>query len=145
MAKTIVTKGKETKDNRYLQLVKKFPLRPIESEENNDIAGELCADMALRYDKLSPGEKDYLAVLTMLVDNFESQWREEDDVEPRELLAFLMDQNGLVQKDLIPIFGTSSRISEFISGKRDLSIGQVMGLAKRFNLSPTAFLPKIEK
>lgn len=133
--------GKE--EERYFKLVKSFPLRPIENEEQNDQAGEICGELALRYDSLTKGEKDYLAVLTLMVEEFESRWNEEDKVEPRELLTFLMEQNNLIQKDLIPIFGSSSRISEYMSGKRELSLNQVMKLSKRFNLSPSAFIPKV--
>ena len=129
-------------DERYFELVRRFPLQPIENEEQNETAGELCAELALRFKQLSPGEKAYLEVLTVLVEKFEEQWDEELEVEPRELVLFLMEQNSLSQKDLIPIFGTSSRISEFLGGKRELSINQIMGLSQRFNLSPTAFMPK---
>lgn len=135
-------KKKELADERYFDLVKKFPLQPIESEEQNDTAGEICANLARRFKELSAGEKAYLAVLTVLMEKFEEQWDEELDVEPRELVQFLMEQNDLSQKDLIPIFGTSSRISEFLGGKRELSINQIRGLSRKFSLSPTAFFPK---
>lgn len=130
------------RDNRYFELVKNFPLKPITSESQNDKAGKICSDLASRYDKLNRGEKDYLAVLSRLVEDFESQWDEQDAVEPRELLEFLMEQNELAQKDLVPIFGSSSRVSEYLNGKRDLSLSQIIKLAKRFALSPAAFIPK---
>lgn len=72
--------------------------------------------------------------------NIWSVLQEENTVEPRELLAFAMEQNGLSQTDLIEEFGSSSRASEFLSGKRDLSLPQIVKLSRRFNLSPTAFI-----
>ena len=138
----MTTSKKRRNENRYFDLVKSFPLRPIEDENQYDQAGEICVSLAEQYEDLSKDERDYLSVLTDLVGKFESQWDEEGEVEPRELLAFLMKQNDLEQKDLVPIFGSSSRVSEFLGGKRDLSLPQILRLSKRFNLSPTAFLPK---
>lgn len=120
-----------------------LPLNAIENEGQNNRAGELCAQLALRYDNLSEDERKLLEELSEMVEEFESRWNEEDKIEPRELLTFLMEQNNLIQKDLIPIFGSSSRISEYMSGKRELSLNQVIKLAKRFNLSPSAFIPKV--
>ena len=92
--------------------------------------------------QLTEQERDYFEVLSKLVEVYESQWQEEKEVEPRDLVAFLMEQNNLTQTDLIPEFGSSSRASEYLSGKRDLSLAQILKLAKRFRLSPTAFISK---
>lgn len=129
-------------DKRYLDRVKRFPLKPIRTEEENELAAQVCDELLGNIDSLSPGERDYLAVLSDLVEHFEAQWQEEKLVEPRELLKFLMERNGLTQTDLIPEFGSSSRASEFLSGKRDLSLPQILKLAARFNLSTSAFMPK---
>lgn len=128
----------------YMELVNKFPLRPLKTEKQYDEAGKLCVALAEKFDHLTQGEKDYLEVLTELIVKYEEAEDEEIHLEPREMLAFLMEQNELQQKDLVPIFGSSSRISEFLSGKRDLTLPQIMKLAKRFSLSPTIFMPQTE-
>lgn len=52
-----------------------------------------------------------------------------------------MQQNNLTQADLIFEFGSSSRASEYPSGKRaHLSLNQIGKLSKRFNLSANAFI-----
>ena len=56
-------------------------------------------------------------------------------MSPRKLLLYLMDQNGLAQKDLLPEFGTPSRVSEFLKGERRLSLEQAKRLAARFRLN----------
>lgn len=60
------------------------------------------------------------------------------------MVLFLMEQNNLMQTDLIPEFGSSSRASEYLSGKRDLSLPQILKLARRFKLSPTAFISQAQ-
>ena len=51
------------------------------------------------------------------------------------LLSYLMDQHGLSRADLVPLLGTSSRVSEVLSGKRELSMTMVRRLRERFNVS----------
>jgi len=127
-------------DKKYLELINRFPLKPIRSDKENELAAEICDELLDNFDTLSAQEKDYFEVLSTLVEDFEAKWQEENSVEPPELLIFLMEQNNLSQTDLIPEFGTSSRVSEFLSGKRPLSLSQITNLAKRFKLSPSAFI-----
>ena len=52
-----------------------------------------------------------------------------------ELLAYLMDQHGLCRADLVPLLGTASRVSEVLSGKRELSMTMVRRLRDRVRTS----------
>jgi HTH-type transcriptional regulator/antitoxin HigA len=51
-----------------------------------------------------------------------------------ELLSYLMDQHGLTRADLVPLLGTASRVSEVMSGKRELSMTMVKRLRERFHI-----------
>jgi HTH-type transcriptional regulator/antitoxin HigA len=46
-----------------------------------------------------------------------------------------MDQHNLSRADLVPLLGTASRVSEVLTGKRDLSMTMVRRLRERFNVS----------
>lgn len=116
----------------YQKLIKRFPLRPIRSEAENELAAKMCDTLVGRKD-LSQAEMDYLEVLSDLIGHFESQW-DEPSLSPRELIKYLMEANDLEQKDRVPYFGTRSRVSEFLSGHRDLSVEQAKKLAERFKL-----------
>jgi HTH-type transcriptional regulator / antitoxin HigA len=59
-----------------------------------------------------------------------------------ELLAYLMDQHGLSRADLVPLLGTASRVSEVLSGKRELSMTMVRRLRDRFRISADLLLPR---
>lgn len=52
-----------------------------------------------------------------------------------DLLGYLMDQHGLSRADLVPLLGTASRVSEVLSGKRELSMTMVRRLRERFHVS----------
>ena len=135
----MATQEKPTK--KYLQRLEQFMLKPITSDEENDRAAEVLGEMLESFDSLSKQEHYYFEILSKLVLDYESKWQEELSVSPRELLVFLMAQNSLTQTDLIPEFGSSSRASEYLSGKRPhLSLSQASKLSKRFKLSMTAFI-----
>jgi HTH-type transcriptional regulator/antitoxin HigA len=127
-------------DDNYFKLVKRFPLRPIKNDEQNALAAEICdelTDSAV----LTVAEQDYLEVLTILVSEYESKWSDESDsMSPRELIQYLMKENNLVQKDLVPQFGTASRVSEYLNGERRLSLEQAKKLANRFSLNIAALI-----
>jgi HTH-type transcriptional regulator/antitoxin HigA len=59
----------------------------------------------------------------------------------RDLLAYLMDQHGLARADLIPILGTASRVSEVLSGKRELSMTMIKRLRDRFHVPADLLIP----
>src|SRR5246500_2765223 len=45
-----------------------------------------------------------------------------------DLIRHLMDQHGLTRADMVPILGTPSRVSEVLSGKKELSMAMVQRL-----------------
>jgi HTH-type transcriptional regulator/antitoxin HigA len=128
-------------DDEYLALVRRFPLRPIRTDEENDRAAEMCDTLTDHIDDLSTAEKDYLDVLTDLILKYESKWDDEDGpLLPRELLALVMQENQLVPDDLVAELGTVEAVTAFLAGERELSEDQADRLAKRFCLSISAFI-----
>jgi HTH-type transcriptional regulator/antitoxin HigA len=70
-----------------------------------------------------------------LVEAYErSRWPRHTPSLP-DLLAYLMDQHDLARADLVPLLGTPSRVSEVLSGKRELSMSMVKRLRDRFHVS----------
>ena len=47
----------------------------------------------------------------------------------RRTIRFRMDQQGLTNKDLVPLLGSRSRVSEVLSGRRTLSLKMIRALA----------------
>lgn len=56
-----------------------------------------------------------------------------------EVLRFLMEEHGLTQSDLSEV-GSQGVVSEVLNGKRELNIRQIRALAKKFKVSPAAFV-----
>jgi len=76
-------------------------------------------------------EYDRLELLSILVEAYED---ENIDVlpnaTPQELVEFMAEQKGIDRTALAELFGGRSRLSDFLNGKRDLSLGQ-LGRLKR--------------
>lgn len=76
----------------------------------------------------------------MLVEHYEDRHYPVDPVSPREAVAFMMEQKGLSRADLEGPMGGSSRVSEFLSGKRDLSKSQVQALRRLLGIPADVLL-----
>jgi HTH-type transcriptional regulator/antitoxin HigA len=84
-------------------------------------------------------EEKYAEVLMTLIEAYEEEHHSIPDASPVEVLRTLMDANDLRQKDLVPIFGSESIVSEVLHKKRDLNKTHIERLSKRFNVSPAVF------
>jgi HTH-type transcriptional regulator / antitoxin HigA len=82
---------------------------------------------------------DLLDLLVPRVEEYERKHHPIPDASGADVLRFLMEQHGLAQGD-IPEIGTQSVVSEVLSGKRRLNVGQIERLAARFHVSPAVFL-----
>ncbi len=77
-----------------------------------------------------PGTRqaDEAQVLYLLVAAFENQYVELPAVTPTAAIEFRMHQLGLTRRDMIPYFGTESRVSEVLNGKRKLTVDMIAAL-----------------
>lgn len=135
--------GKTTIGSRnhsaYIELLKTFPPRPIASEEEL-VATQNVIDSLIDRSELTADEQDYLNVLGTLVYEYEQIHHEPiPDIHGVELIKALLDELGLRQKDLVPIFKTESIVSAILNGQRQLTANHIRKLAEFFHISPTAF------
>jgi HTH-type transcriptional regulator/antitoxin HigA len=87
-------------------------------------------------------EEKYAEVLMALIEAYEEEHHSIPDASPVEVLRTLLDANDLRQKDLVPIFGSESIVSEVLHKKRALNRAHIEKLSKRFNISPAVFFSR---
>jgi HTH-type transcriptional regulator / antitoxin HigA len=87
-------------------------------------------------------EQDYINVLGILVHEYEGKTVSVLDLSGVELLQALIDEWGLKQKDLVPIFKTESIVSAILSGKRKLTLEHIEKLSSFFHVPPSTFFSK---
>lgn len=78
----------------------------------------------------APGsaEDDELELLAFLVEDYEKRTIKIPAATPAEAIRFRMEQTGLKQHDLVPFIGSKGRVSEVLSGKRELTLAMVRKL-----------------
>ena len=125
----------------YLALCRAFPLLSIRDEAHLDEAISRIDELIDR-DELSRGEQAYLEALSDLVELYEDEHIKIPPVSGVDVLRHLMEENGLRQKDLVPLFGSKSTVSEVLSGKRPLALAHIISLSERFGLPADGFIDR---
>jgi HTH-type transcriptional regulator/antitoxin HigA len=123
----------------YLDLVREFPLVRIRDDDHLDEANQVIQSLLER--NLDDGARDYLDVLTDLVEDYEEATITVPDAEPADVLRELMRVNDLTQLALSRKAAIKqSTISEVLSGKRTLTAEHIVKLSRLFGVGPAAFL-----
>ena len=141
MAAGKIKKPRKRTEDTYLELVHRFPLRPIRTESELDRAIAVINQLLDR-DDLDPGEDDYLDVLGDLVKRYEDKAypMPTDDLTDAEMLEHLIEAKGVKQVEVARGAGIAeSTLSEVLAGKRKLTRGQVEKLARYFHVEPGVF------
>jgi HTH-type transcriptional regulator/antitoxin HigA len=110
----------------------KATLIVIQDEADHTEAKELVEKLM---DSSDARDRARMVAQARLVEAYERiRWQRPAPTLPN-LLTYLMDQHGLARADLVPLLGTASRVSEVLSGKRELSMSMVCRLRERFHIS----------
>lgn len=73
-------------------------------------------------------ESDRLDVVALLIKTYEDEHYQIDLPDPVAAIKFRMEQQGLKNQDLVQFFGSKSRVSEILNGKRELTLKQARAL-----------------
>ncbi|MBK8903941.1 MAG: helix-turn-helix domain-containing protein [Anaerolineaceae bacterium] len=123
-----------TNTTTYAQLIANFPPRPLTNDEQY-LATQDRIDALLDKGNLTIDEQDYLTVLGMMVERYESEREPDFTLRGTRLIRALMEEQGLRQRDLVaPIFKTDSIASAILNGKRQLTVEHINKLAAFFDL-----------
>ena len=104
----------------------KTTIRPIKSAEDHEEALERIG--VLMAADAGTDEGDELEVLATLVELYENDVSPIHPPSAIEAIKFRLDQSGMSQRDLIPLIGSRSKVSEVLSGKRSLTLKMIRAL-----------------
>jgi HTH-type transcriptional regulator/antitoxin HigA len=85
-------------------------------------------------------EADELALLLVLVKDYEDKHITLPEVNPIEFIKLKMEEKGLKPKDLEPIIGSKGHVSSILSGRREITLKMAQRLKDYFQLPATIFL-----
>lgn len=91
-----------------------------------------------------PGTRDHdaLKVLAVLVEDYERRAFPMEEPDPVAAIRFRLEQAGLEPKDLVPILGSRSRVSEVLNRKRSLTTGMIRRLFDELKIPMEALIPR---
>lgn len=128
-------------EDRYMQLIRAFPLRPIRSRQTHQEAKRLLRALA--------GEKgaaatDYRKVLVSLIAAYERDagFRMNDkQMSAADVVRHLLDDREMSVNAFAKELGVAqSALSDMLNGKRDWSKSAIVAISSFFGLHPGIFL-----
>lgn len=133
----------------------KLSLKPffsrIKTKSEYRASVKKLSDMIDRSDTLTKAENDYLDLLATLVEDYERHECPEvyeeiqRPVTPVEAIAWVMDKQGLQQKDLCPYIGSESLVSAVMNGTRALSKSMIVRLHEGLGIEYADLLSGVKK
>lgn len=139
--------ARDDENEDYLRLVRRFPLDSIRDDAHLEAAMAMLHLLLTQRrharaggDDLSAGEQRYFRALGDLIYVYDQAHTEIDSLHGVEALRYLMEHNGLTQKDLVPLIGHPSAVSEILAGKRRLALPHIQKLAAHFGLPMEVFV-----
>jgi HTH-type transcriptional regulator/antitoxin HigA len=128
------------KRDKYLGLVRRFPLRPLRSEKDLDRAIKVM-DLLIDRPALGTEERDYLDVLSDLVGAYEEEHHPMPKVSDARMLRHLLEARGVSQTEVARATGiVNSTISAVLKGGRQLTRDHIGRLASYFSIEPGVFI-----
>lgn len=127
-------------DDIQIHWEKISPLLTIRNEREYNAAVKRMNELL---DEIGTDEKhplySLLDTLGTLIHAYEEEHYPIPESTGADVLHFLMEEHGLTQSDL-PEVGSQGVVSEILNSKRELNVRQIRSLAKKFKVSPAAFV-----
>ena len=127
-------------DRKYARVLAKVLPRIISTaEEHQRMLGEVEKLMD-KGDRRVPEDDAALELMVRLIQDYEEKHHPLPEPSPREMLIYLMEQRGLKQGDLVPLFKSKGYASDVINGRRGISKAMAKQLAGFFHVSADLFI-----
>lgn len=85
-------------------------------------------------------EGDEAEVLSLLIENYESEHYPIEAPDPIEAIKIRMEELNMRQKDLVGIIGGKSRVSEILNRKKKLTVEMIRELEKTLQISASVLV-----
>jgi HTH-type transcriptional regulator/antitoxin HigA len=110
------------------------PVRVIKTQSEYDAAmTRLSALMDMDFATGSDEEAE-IELLALVIESYEQSKIAPIICDPINAIVFRMDQQNLTPKDLVPLIGSASKVSEVLSRKRPLSLAMIRALHKGLDI-----------
>ena len=132
--------GSTINETAYGKLLARALPRVIETRKENERMIAELEKLDTRGRPLTPEEDQLAQLMTVLIKQFEAGHYPLGHAKPVEALRVLMEDRAIRQRDLIPVFGSSSVVSDVLSEKRSISKAHARKLAEFFRVPVSLFI-----
>jgi len=133
-------KGLRLDRRKYAELLSGTLPRIIEDDAELERVAQQLEPLLDKGGDRSREEETLCRLLLRLIEDYQQSRRAVPKLTPNDALAALLEARDLRQVDLLPIFGSRSRISYAVNGKREISKAHARKLAEFFSVSPELFI-----
>lgn len=119
-------------------------IKVIKTEQDYQEALKLIEELMNLDPNPDSAEGEQLSLLSALVQDYEASTFPQSLPNPVEAIKFRMEQSDLKPADLIPYIGSRSRVSEILSGKRQLTLEMVRALESGLGIPAKVLIRKPE-
>ena len=143
---TTAVRGRKTANSvslnrrKYAELLAGTLPRIIENDGELRQVTESVEPLLDKGARRTPEEEALCRLLIRLIEDYQQFHPLIPKLGPQEALQALLESRNLRQVDLLPIFGSRSRVSDAVSGKREISKSQARKLGEFFSVSPDLFI-----
>ena len=117
-------------------------IKVIKTEKDYGEALKLVETLIGRDPDPDSDEGEQLSLLSTLIEDYEAKSFPETLPSPVDAIRFRMEQAGIKPSDLIPYIGSRSRVSEILSGKRQLTLEMVRVLGEGLGIPAKVLIQK---
>lgn len=138
--KRIVASNRRFDENRYMSMLIENVPRPITNKREHQKIVKMI-DAMIGNESMTATESAFLDLLVMIAKEWERKIiPPRQKSTPVDVLKFMMEQHGLRNRDLVPLFGSRQIVSDVLHGRRLIGIANAKKLAERFHLSVDLFI-----
>ncbi|MCM2503296.1 XRE family transcriptional regulator [Aureimonas altamirensis] len=119
-------------------------VRPIHTETDYEWALEEVRQYFEAEPAQGTPEADRFDVLSTLIDAYEAAHWAIDPPDAVEAVKAVMEERQLTREGLVPLFGSKSRVSEFLNRKRGLSMAVASRLHEQLRIPAAVLLRSYE-
>lgn len=120
-------------------------IKAIKTKEDYRVALSRVEELVTLDPVLGSPDADLLDVLSTLLSVYEDANFPIDKPNPIDAIQYRMEELGLKQRDLVPCMGSKSRVSEILSGKRNLTLRMIRSLHQTLGIPLSVLLQESSK
>ncbi|WP_333805614.1 helix-turn-helix domain-containing protein [Sulfurospirillum sp.] len=118
-------------------------IQPIKTEMDYEKALERVDVLMEQDPNMGTPQSDELEILALLIEKYEEKHWAIATPDPIEAIKYRMEELGLKQKDLVPMIGSKSKVSEVLNRKIGLSLSMIAQLSAKLHIPLDVLVPKV--